>query len=129
MHELPKQYDHAAAQARCRTLFASFRLRVQPLLDNAEAKAAFDDLGRAIESERGGDSLAACLRLHGMAMARLFGDSAEDSDFHEAAGRADMRLGAWCWIAREAAARKESLDESSRMIVALLGLYYLGSGI
>ena len=64
-----------------------------------------------------------------MAMLRLFGGGAEETDFHEAAGRADMRLGAWCWIAREAAFRVESLDDASCMIVALLGMYYLGSGI
>ena len=46
-----------------------------------------------------------------------------------------MRLGAWVWLACESARRADlpveggGLDDSSRMIVALLGLYYLGSGI
>ena len=68
-------------------------------------------------------------------MKRLFGPLAEAPDFHEAAGRADMRLGAWAWLACEAARRADlpveggGLDDSSCMIVALLGLYYLGSGI
>ena len=64
-----------------------------------------------------------------MAMSRLFGELSEDADFPEAAGRADMRLGAWCWLARKAAAQEPQMADSDCMIVALLGLYYLGSGI
>ena len=88
-----------------------------------------EDCGRAVDADHGRETLDTFLRIHGMAMARLFGDGVEKSDFYEAAGRADMRLGAWCWIAYEAAIRAPSLDDASCMIVALLGMYYLGSGI
>ncbi len=127
--------EGSARQARCRALIASFKLRIQPILEGSATAAAIEELGRAIEAERGRDAMAACLLVHGMAMERLFGPLAEACDFHEAAGRADMRLGAWVWLACEAARRADlpveggGLDDSSRMIVALLGLYYLGSGI
>ncbi len=121
--------EDSSRHARCRALIASFRLRLEPLLDRDAAAAALDELGRAVEAERGRDAIAACLRVHGMVMIRLFGSLAEKEDFHETAGRADMRLGAWCWLARESARRSESLGEADCMIIALLGLYYLGSGI
>ncbi len=129
--------EASSRQARCRNLCASFRLHLQPLLGEAEAKEAFAELGRAIELERGREALGACLRLHALAMRRLFGFLAGEEDFHESAGRADMRLGAWCWVAGEAGHRMGAgaededgaLDDASCMIVALLGLYYLGSGI
>jgi hypothetical protein len=73
--------------------------------------------------------MAACLRIHSLAMERLFGRLAAEAGFHEAAGRADMRLGAWCWVAGESAFLADSLDEATCMIVALLCMYYLGSGI
>jgi hypothetical protein len=120
--------ESSSRQARCRALLASFKLHLEPVLEGEEAGPALEELGRAVESERGREAMAACLRLHGMAMARLFGRLAEAPDFPEAAGRADMRLGAWCWLAREAASRQD-LSEADCMIVALLGLYYLGSGI
>jgi hypothetical protein len=122
--------EASSRQARCRTLFASFKIRVEPILE--ETGGAMDDCGRAIEAERGRDALDSCLRIHGIAMSRLFGGFAKSPDFHEAAGRADMRLGAWCWIASEATRRVAllgSLDDATCMIVALLGMYYLGSGI
>ena len=124
----------APRQARCRSLFASFRLHISPLLANEKgARAALDECARAIETESGREALAACLRIHDMAMTRLFGNLSQESDFYESAGRADMRLGAWCWIARELAARaalpEGGLDEASCLIAALIGLYYLGSGI
>jgi hypothetical protein len=47
-----------------------------------------------------------------------------------------MRLGAWAWLARTAgrhmtlpAKETEGFDDATCFIVALLGLYYLGSGI
>jgi HEAT repeat protein len=152
--------EASSRQARCRTLFASFKLHIGPILE--DTGGAMEDCGRAMEAERGREALTSCLRIHGLAMSRLFGPLAETPDFHEAAGRADMRLGAWCWIAREATRRvalpegaatrrvalperaatrrvaadpngaanaETGLDDSSCMIVALLGLYYLGSGI
>jgi len=68
-----------------------------------------------------------------MAMERLFGALAGSPDFHEAAGRADMRLGAWCWLADEAARMaspgSDGLDDQACLMTALLGLYYLGSGV
>jgi MFS family permease len=128
--------EASSRQARCRTLFASFRLRVEPILDEAgkpkadgDPRSILGDCGRAIEAERGREALSACLRIHGMLMLRLFGTLAEKADFYEAAGRADMRLGAWAWVAGEASLRLDSLDDADCMIVALLGMYYLGSGI
>jgi hypothetical protein len=128
--------EASSRQARCRTLFASFRLHVEPLLEESasgtapvgDPRAALDECGRAIEAERGRNALAACLRIHGMIIARLFGDLAGTSDFPEAAGRVDMRLGAWSWLAREAAGEAD-IEDSTCLIVALIGLYYLGSGI
>jgi hypothetical protein len=71
-----------------------------------------------------------------MIMFRLFGDLVETVDFPEAAGRVDMRLGAWAWLAREAALKAalpegspEGIDNATGLMIALLGLYYLGSGI
>ncbi len=119
--------ETASRQARCRSLFTSFRLHLAPIL--GETQGAMEDCGRAVDADHGRETLDTFLRIHGMAMARLFGDGVEKSDFYEAAGRADMRLGAWCWIAYEAAIRAPSLDDASCMIVALLGMYYLGSGI
>jgi MFS family permease len=143
--------EASSRQARCRTLFASFRLHVEPLLadeSSADAKKALDECGQAIETERGRDAMAACLRIHGMLMSRLFGRSASTPDFPEKAGRIDMRLGAWSWLANEAArkaalpegeaegsaegaaSRKaEDMDDATCLMIALLGLYYLGSGI
>jgi hypothetical protein len=139
--------EASSRQARCRTLFASFRLHVEPLLRESAGEAAdvdpgraLDECGRAIETERGGDALAACLRIHGMIMSRLFGRLTETDDFPEAAGRVDMRLGAWAWLARECARRADlpggaaaglapAFDDSTCLIIALIGLYYLGSGI
>ncbi len=124
-------------QERCRALFAVFRLRLEPLLraEGADISPLFDECALALEADRGGEALEACLRIHHLAMSRLFGGLVDEPDFPEAAGRADMRLGAWCWIAASAAERAAStdpdqgLDEAASMIVALLGLYYLGSGI
>jgi HEAT repeat protein len=136
--------ESTSRQARCRALFASFRLRIEPLLAaradderSAEARAALDDCGRAIDAEAGREALGACLRVHRLAMAALFGGLAETPDFHEAAGRADMRLGAWCWLAGAAAADGRGsaepgagrLDDQACLMTALLGLYYLGSGM
>jgi HEAT repeat protein len=128
--------EASSRQARCRTLFASFRLHIEPLLEGAEAEAALDELGKAIETEKGREALAACLRLHGMIMSRLFGGLVETADFPEAAGRVDMRLGAWAWLARSAAERAalpegspQGLEDADCLMIALLGLYYLGSGI
>jgi len=49
--------EATARQARCRALFASFRIRVEPLLETraeearaARARAALDDLGRAVDA-------------------------------------------------------------------------------
>ena len=136
--------EAASRQARCRALFASFRLHVEPLLEESTAGSgirgasggaagrapgdALDECSRAIEAERGRDALAACLRVHGMIMTRLFGALTETADFPEAAGRVDMRLGAWAWLAR-AAALIGDLDDSKSLIIALIGLYFLGSGI
>ncbi len=121
--------EATSRQARCRTLFASFRLRVEPVLgSSSEARGLLDELGRCIEAERGREALAACLGINGLVMGRLFGALAEEPDFYKAAGRADMRLGAWAWLAG-IAARKSVLDEASSLILALLGLYYLGSGL
>jgi HEAT repeat protein len=119
--------ESMARLARCRDLLASFRLLVEPLLRGEEARAALDELGRALDAERGREALAACLRVNLILMRRLFGPLAEDPSLHEAAGRADMRMGAWAWLAAEAA--RSELDEVTSMMVALLGLYYLGSGI
>jgi HEAT repeat protein len=128
--------ESSSRQARCLTLFTSFRLRVEPLLEGeADAKAALGACGRAIESEKGREALAACLCVHSFLMSRLFGSMTEKSDFPETAGRADMRLGAWVWLAQEAEAASKlppesgGLDDSTCLMVALLGLYYLGSGI
>jgi MFS family permease len=134
--------ETSSRQSRCRTLFASFRLRVEPILKRAEdeagpnATAVLDELGRAVETEGGREALAAFLRTHGMIMFRLFGDLVETVDFPEAAGRVDMRLGAWAWLAREAALKAalpegspEGIDNATGLMIALLGLYYLGSGI
>jgi MFS family permease len=123
--------EASARQARCRDLFASFRLHVEPALlrlDAGAAARALSELGQAVETERGADALAACLRVHGMLMSSIFGRAAEAPDFPETAGRIDMRLGAWAWLAREAS-RDASMDEPTRLMIALLGLYYLGSGI
>jgi HEAT repeat protein len=129
--------ESTARQARCRALFASFRIRVEPLLAAgaeeariARAREALDACGRAVESESGREALDACLRVHELAMEALFGTMARAPDFHEIADRADMRLGAWCWIARAAAAEAEGgrLDDQACFIAALLGFYYLGSG-
>jgi len=128
--------ETSSRQARCRTLFASFRLRVEPLLAESaspDAAAALDGCGLAIETERGKEALAACLRIHGMLMSKLFGPSASAPDLPETAGRIDMRLGAWCWLAQlaadGAASRAGGMDDATCLIVALLGLYYLGSSI
>ena len=128
--------ETSSRQARCRTLFASFRLRVEPLLAESaspDASAALDGCGLAIETERGKEALAACLRIHGMLMSKLFGPSASAPDLPETAGRIDMRLGAWCWLAQlaadGAASRAGGMDDATCLIVALLGLYYLGSSI
>ena len=128
--------ETSSRQARCRTLFASFRLRVEPLLAESaspDAAAALDGCYLAIETERGREALAACLRIHGMLMSKLFGPSASAPDLPETAGRIDMRLGAWCWLAQlaadGAASRAGGMDDATCLIVALLGLYYLGSSI
>jgi MFS family permease len=140
-----------ARQARCRNLFSSFRLRVGPLLEESatvdsrqgadsrpavEPRAVLDECGRAVEAERGAEALAACLRIHDHIMSRLFGALSGTADFPEAAGRVDMRLGAWAWLAREAAraggldpASPGSLDDATCLMIAVLGMYYLGSGI
>jgi HEAT repeat protein len=127
--------EATARQARCRALFASFRIRVEPLLSakaqearTAPARDALDDCGRAVDSEAGREALEACLRVHALAMGALFGKMSEAPDFYETAGRADMRLGAWCWIARAAAEGAAALDDQACFITALLGFYYLGSG-
>jgi HEAT repeat protein len=129
--------ERVSRQGRCRSLFASFRLRMEALLRSGEggleaedgeaAMRALQDCGRAVELERGREALDACLRVHELAMRRIFGDFGSGEGFHETAGRADMRLGAWCWIADECS-RTEGLDESAAMMAALLGMYYLGSG-
>jgi MFS family permease len=126
--------ESVSRQDRCRNLFASFRLHVEPLLESPEASAAFEELGRAVEAERGRNALTACLRLHFMIMSRIFGAPADTADLPATAGRVDMRLGAWCWIAEEAAQKsalpeEKGLDDSTCLVLALLGLYYLGSGI
>jgi FOG: HEAT repeat len=125
--------EDASRQTRCLTLFSSFRIRVEPVLEAGEGKAAalreLDLLGRAIEAERGRLALDSCLRLHETLMRQLFGGLYELDDFPETAGRADMRLGAWAWLAREASRAAGSLDDSTCLTIALLGLYYLGSGI
>jgi HEAT repeat protein len=125
--------EATSRQARCRALFASFRLRIESLLaaradeaDAARARADLDACGRAMEADSGREALDACLRVHRLAMRVIFGELSEAPDFHEAAGRADMRLGAWCWLAAEAG--KASLDDATAMTMALLGMYYLGSG-
>lgn len=123
--------EASARQARCRALVASFRLRLEPLLGPCAAMAG---LGAAIESERGREALEACLSIGTAAMARIFGPISEAPDFYLAAGRADMRLGAWAWIAGEAsrglaAEGDAALDDASCLILALLGLYYLGSAV
>jgi hypothetical protein len=141
--------EASSRQARCRSLFASFRLHVEPLLAESalgekadDPRSALDDCGRAIETDRGRDALAACLRVHNMIMTRLFGRLTETDNFPEAAGRVDMRLGAWAWMAREAELSSAqgpdvqaglddavSLDDATALMIALIGLYYLGSGI
>jgi hypothetical protein len=125
--------EASARQSRCRTLFTSFRLHMEPLLPNGDARIAFETCGRAIELELGREALGSCLRIHNLAMMRLFGELSETPEFYAAAGRVDMRLGAWCWIAREATRRADlpegGLDDSACLIAALLGMYYLGSGI
>jgi MFS family permease len=121
--------ETSSRQARCRALAASFKLRLAPLLGGEDGNRVLDELTRAIEAERGREALASALRVHSLAMARLFGELSEEEDFPEAAGRADMRLGAWCWLAHEAADREPQMADSDCMILALLGLYYLGSGI
>jgi HEAT repeat protein len=125
--------ENSVRQARCRSLFAAFRLKVEPLLASraAEAAAVLDECGRSVETESGTAALTALLRVHRMLMERLFGSSAEQADLFEIAGRADMRLGAWCWLASEAERRVSDvegrMDEQTCYIIALLGLYYLGS--
>jgi hypothetical protein len=131
----------SSRQARCRTLFASFRLHVEPILAESTADGAvLDECGQAIETERGREALAACLHIHGILMSRIFGPSASAPNLPETAGRIDMRLGAWCWIAKEAAqipalptdgagGVSNGLDDATCLMIALLGLYYLGSGI
>jgi HEAT repeat protein len=135
--------ETSSRQARCLALFAAFRLRAEPVLGSAaagkaaaaEAAEALLSCARALEAERGREVLAACLRIHSMLMEKLFGDLAAQDDFPETAGRADMRLGAWAWLAKEAQAAMKlppdsgGLDDSACLTVAVLGLYYLGSGI
>ncbi len=130
--------ESSSRQARCRALFASFKMHLAPLFETGDASGfarAMDDFGKAVDSERGREAMDACLRVHEMAMERLFGDLARTPDFPEAAGRVDMRMGAWCWLARDSARRaglpseEGGLDDPSCYILALLGLYYLGSGI
>ena len=65
-----------------------------------------------------------------------FGRLTETDNFPEAAGRVDMRLGAWAWMAREAELAsaqgpdvQAGLDDATALMIALIGLYYLGSGI
>jgi hypothetical protein len=125
--------DNTSRQARCRALSAAFRIKVEPLLAARAAEAAktLDECARAVETESGAAALEALLRIHRMLMERLFGALAELPDFHAAAGRADMRLGAWCWLADEAERRlssaEELMDDQTSYILALLGMYYLGS--
>jgi len=137
--------EDSSRQARCRDLFASFLLHVRPFLEGEPgAEPALAACGRAIESERGREALAACLEIHAMLMARIFGSTTSTEALPDAAGRVDMHLGAWCWIAAEASKRaalgatdtaggaeggSSELDDSACLIVALLGLYYLGSGV
>lgn len=126
--------EDSGRQARCLALFSSFRLRVEPVLGgdrdaSRDVSREFDRLGRAIEAERGRDALDCCLAIHGMLMVKLFGALYGTDDFPETAGRADMRLGAWSWIARECARGAGGLDDSTCLTMAVLGLYYLGSGI
>jgi hypothetical protein len=156
--------EDSLRMARCRTLFASFKLHVEPVLNEGDregASIALAELGQAVDLEHGSQALSSCLQVHDMLMRRLFGALVESPDFPEAAGRADMRLGAWAWLADEAArraalpslrtegaaARRAALpslrtegaadlraatpafDDSTRLIVVLIGLYYLGSGI
>jgi FOG: HEAT repeat len=119
--------EASSRQERCRTLFASFRLRVEPLLP--EGKELLDECGRAIDSEAGHEALASCLAIHRELMEGIFGPSSGEQDFYESAGRADMRLGAWAWLAAQSERRQSELDDSTCLMLALLGLYYLGSGI
>ena len=136
--------EAAARRERCRDLFASFRLRVEGLLEGRpEGRAALDECGQAVEAELGREALSACLRIHDALMSRLFGPQASSPELPLSAGRIDMRLGAWCWIAQEAArsaalggelrgsedAGPEGLDDGACLMIALLGLYYLDSGI
>jgi HEAT repeat protein len=116
-------------QARCLALFSSFRLRVEPVLAGGdEISQKLDALGRAIETERGREALGCCLGIHRMLMTKLFGPLYGMDDFPETAGRADMRLGAWAWIAKEAE-KADGMDDATCLTMAVLGLYYLGSGI
>ena len=63
-------------------------------------------------------------------MERIFGELAAEPDFPLAAGRVDLRLGAWARIAAESGRlRREpepGFDDRTRLLIALLGMYYLG---
>jgi hypothetical protein len=96
-----------------------------------ETAAAFESLGAALDSERAAQALATLLSLHRALMSRIFGALADEPDFPRAAGRVDFRLGAWAWIAREASRLEgdpaPGFDDRTRLLIALLGMYYLGS--
>ena|GEM_PF-472368 len=145
--------EGAARAARCRELAEDFRARVGPLLGEdtpgedtpgedtpgedtpgedtpGEGVAALERLGAALEAERGDEALGLLLALHKTLMARIFGELAAEPDFPRAAGRVDLRLGAWARIAAESGRlRREpepGFDDRTRLLIALLGLYYLG---
>jgi hypothetical protein len=115
--------EAAARAERCRTLFESFRMKMEETLGPGPASSGAswrDDM----------ESLSAALDS-GSGRGALFGGMAAEADFPEAAGRADLRLGAWAWIASEAARRigdagPEAPDDATRLMIALLAMYYLG---
>lgn len=131
--------ESAARASHRRELFLSFRARVEAALrsfatrdgESDEQGPIFDALDAAIEAESADEALVAVLTLHHSLMSRIFGSLADDIDFPRAAGRFDLRLGAWAWIAREAsrlvADPPPGFDERTRLLIALLGMYYLGS--
>lgn len=133
--------EGAARSERCSALLGSFgraaaRLLGPPRAGEGAAPAdgspalLLERLGAAVESERGAEALGLVLALHRAMMGRIFGEDAEAPDFPLAAGRADFRLGAWAWIAAEARRLEldppPSFDGRTRLLVALLGMYYLG---
>jgi hypothetical protein len=124
--------DPAERSERRRSLAAELARRIETQLGGRLGDASRGGAGlflagfaSALDEGDGAAATRAILALHGRLMEALFGPLAADPDFPEAASRADLRLGAWCAVARAATALAPPLSGEAGLLLALVGARYL----